>query len=332
MSAPKLLNTWGVLMNVEPSYLGAVTLAAGADGILVTERPEVTIDHAHQGERRGTNPGTPGAFRRVARSGRFGEVDIVQQFSGFGAAYSASNTPSIHRMARIGGLTAVGAFSAGTESWTYTPTAEGAYASGAIEAYLRGQLFRLTGAYSDLAIEGEAGDIPNWTFATRGVAAAPTDVALPAITYNAPFSVDPAKWAEPGSSNFMATINGWNAARVQSFSFNFTRGIQARRLDNSTGLHGGFSLGARAATLNIVVEAGPFSGFNPYALADASTPFAVTLRCGGVQYRRWRLTASNAQLLHDPEAEDDAVGMWNLQMELKPSAFTANDEFSIIAD
>lgn len=335
MSAPKLLGRWGLLAKTEAAYGTPATLDPAKDGILVVERPDVTVAYAHDGARSGGAPGTIGGLKRVAKSGRHGTVTLAHEAAGAGAAYSATVFPSPHVLLRGAGFDA--AFS--TTKWTYTPTAEGAgYAALTLEAYARGQKAALTGAYGQVKIEGETGAVPRWEFEYQGIMdALPTDIALPAITYGDAQIVDPAK-----ADAMTLTLGTFVPLRVKSFAFAMERGIGARALDNSTNRHGGFNPGGElSCTLEVVVEATALASaspyhtantFNPYQLAELGTALAISLKVGGTANKRWTLTAPAAQLAADPDQDENNAALWGLSFELKPTTVTASDMVSLVFD
>lgn len=327
MSAPKNLARWALLAKLEAAYGTFAAPAAATDGIVVVERPDVTLEYLHDGSRGHST------LKRVAKSGRAAALAAIAEAAGFGAAYAAASTPNIHALLRAAGYDAAVATGLGTEKWTYTPTAHDAVqASLSIESYVRGQRQQIAGALGSLKIEGENGGIPRWTFDLNGISnALPADAAVPAVTYAGAQVQDPPKLDGLG-----LTIGAWTPGKVKSFSYEDPRALAARAMDNTQvagGRHGGFQPAAdRPITLNVVVESVALATYNAYQLAEACDNRAVTLKCGATQYRRWAIAGAIAQLVGLPEQDENNAAMWELQFELKPSTFMGSDASTITFD
>lgn len=327
MSAPKNLSRWALLAKIEAAYGTFAVPAAATDGIVVVERPDTALDYLHDGARGHST------LKRITKSGRWAALAAVCEAAGFGAAYAAGNTPSIHTLMRLAGYDAAVATGLGTEKWSYTPTAQdGAFASGSIEAYVRGQKHQVAGALASLKIEGENGGIPKWTFDINGISnALPADAAVPAVTYAGSQVSDPPKLDGLG-----LTIGAWTPGKVKSFSFEDPRSLAARASDNTQvagGKHGGFQPAAdRPVTLNVVVESVALATYNAYQLAEACDARAIALKCGLTQYKRWNIAAPIAQLIGLPEQDENNAAMWELQFELKPASFMGLDTHTIAFD
>lgn len=325
MSAPKNLSRFGLLAKLESTYgTFAAPVTTGADSVLVVERPDVDPDWMNDGAR------GHASLKRVKKSGRFGTLPAVQEAAGYGAAYSAANFPNIHQLMRASGYNVTTVVTGGAESQTYAPTlADAVPGSVSLEAYARGQMSQLAGALGKVVIEGENGGIPRWAFDLMGILhALPADAALPAITYAGSHLIDPAKLIAPGM-----TIGAFTPTRLKSFRFEDNRAIANRSMENSAERHGGFQEGFdRPFTLNVVIESVALATYNAYNLAELCDNRVVTIPVGATQYRRWRLVANNAQLIDTPEQDENNAAMWELQFELKPSAFMLRDNVSFIFD
>lgn len=328
MSASKSLVRFGALVGLEASYLAGGALSNTTDGVHLVERPDVEIGYKFDGARSGKAPGTAGMIRHVAPSGRFGKATLVAEPAGPGLAYTNtfSQAPNVHRLLRLAGLDATFSGGVGTEQIAYTPTADGptAYASGVVRLFARGQQYDLAGVYGEgFTLEGELGGIPRLTVPISGVMAnLPTDLATPTITYP---SVLP-----PKATQVALSINGVQPARVRQYALEFSRNIAERLFDASSGGHGGFTPGiTREAKLTVTIEAIALATLNPFTLRDAMSAVPVTFAIGGTQYNRFTVTASTAQVVNVSEGEEGPVATWDLELALKCSTPTANDEFAI---
>ncbi len=329
MSAGKTLNEWGVLIKEEASYGAGGTLSPATDGVLVLEQPTVTYSYIHDGQRRGERGPMNLGIRRAKKLGRAGQVTLVHEAAGAGAAYSASQRPSAHTLLRICGFDAQLTTTSGQEKYTYTP---GTGTSGVLEVYTRGQKYLLKGAYGDLVIAADGPGIPSWEVAVQALADLPTDAAVPAITYP---TVQP-----PVAEQITLQLGTFAAAVVRSFRLELQRELSPRANINAAG-HAGFTPGARRPRLQVVIEAAslvasPYhsaSGIDPYQLTELASAISVSLQVGSTQYNRWRISAPNAQLAEPvEEAEDGATATWTLTWDLLPSTPAAKDGVSIVFD
>lgn len=330
MSSEKLINEWGVLVDVESVYGDGGTLTAADDGVLVLEQPVVSPEYAHDGARRGERGPMALGIKRVGKSGLTGAVSLVTEPAGAGAAYAAAVFPNIHKLLLLAGLDDTLDVTGSAESYTYIP---GAGDSGGLEIYTREQKYILAGAYTDLVIAAAGPEIPVAEFAVQGLLTKPTDSAVPAITYP---SVDP-----PKAEAMVVDIGDFLAAVVRSFTFSLNRSISPRMNQNAAGGHAGFVYGFGVPTLELEIEATdlqttPFhkvAGLDPYVLAENATPLDLTLTVGSTQYNQYTIDANQAQL-NAPidDGEDGAAAIWTLSFDLLPSTPALKDNFSIVFD
>jgi hypothetical protein len=340
MTAPRLTGArYGFLAALESAYGTAFTLADATHGILVADEPDVNVEYADDGQRKFNAPATGAKWRNTTKSGRFAKFTALADLAGFGAAYSASNLPLADALIRASGFARTVVVTGGSESVTYTPSPLNALASVTARVYRRGLQYDLRGGLATFKVGGETGTIPRATFDLQGVMdALPTDLTLPAITYAGP---NAAAIVPPKAEALTLTMGTNVPTRVREFEFTADRPIVARRLDNSTGGHGGFNSGAgRSFMLRAVVEAQALATTSPWHTSTTLNPFqlaetaglisTLSLNVGATQYNRWRLSATNAQLQDFSEVEDGPTGLFELRWELKPSSFTADDEVSFI--
>ena len=330
MSADKSLDQWGVLMKAEASYGAGVTVAAGTDGFLVMEQPDVGLLFAHEGTRRGTRGPMNQGIARVAKSGLHCNPTLIHEAAGFGAAYSASDLPSCHIPLVAAGLAATVVVTGGSETVTYAP---GTAVSLGCEIYTREQMYDITHGYCDMSIEADGPDVPVWLFPLWGVLAQPTEVAVPSITsYNV--------IVPPKSTGVTLNIGDYTAGVVRSWGFALNRQITPRLDSNAADGHAGFHLGGIDPILTVVIEAevfqaSPFhaaAALNPYQLAAAATGLAVSLTLGSVQYNKWTLAAAQAQMEVITDDADNDVATWELAFKCVPSAPHLLDGFSLLFD
>jgi hypothetical protein len=330
MSAPKLRNLFGLMVKAETTYGTAVSLAGATDGILVTEIPDVKPEYVHDGSRNGRAVGM-GPLKRVNKSGRAAKVSVITEARGFGAAYSASNLPSIDRLLKAAGYGATVVTTGGAETVTYTPQAIAGSGSAptslTLESYVNSQKYALAGVYADLMAGGSAGDIPKFEFPCSGImSATETDAAVPAITYP---SIDP-----PKAETMVLTLGLYTPLIVKDWQFALGRQLAPRAYDNTNARHGGFSPGDISPTLEVVVEMVALATVNPWntattinprELAERASSLAASLIVGSVQYNKYKLSAPQAQLVDVEELEDGPTSEWRLKFLLPPSTPVALD-------
>lgn len=345
MSAPKTRNKWGFGAKIESTY-GTVNAPTATDGVLTLEVPEVDQPQFLNDGDRGVTPG--GASRPgVNQSGRWGGVRVSSEWIGGGAAYSASVKPHLDVLKRICGLEATGSFTGGSENWKYAPEAGPAsLESATVDAYVGGQLYRLTGCYGTFEITCDGPGVPRWDFDIVGIADVVTDAAILAFS-NYPAINNP----PPKAENIALTIGTFTGGKVRSFHFVEGREKDQARADLNgvSNQHAGFTPGSRSPTLEVVLErttlatVAPWhtaTTLNPYRLAeDRAASFICSLNVGSVQYKRFKLwsgpiaaAAAQAQLLDVQDTNEGPTKTWTLTIGFRPSTYLAEDEFAIVGD
>ena len=329
MAAPKLLNTWGLTGKLETTY-GTLDAPADTDGQLVVEVPEITETPIHDGARVGRGAGSGGNIRRVAQSGFENAFEAIMEAHGGGVAYSASVLPSVHLMLLIAGFAGTLDATPGTEFYSYAPeSGPSGFDSASFHNFVRGQQAVTRGAYvAEMSIEADGPVVPTWTFGVRGIRnAAPTDVALPAITgYPAGTNLP------PKALDISLSVNAVTTLVCRGFTFNLNRELSPRANDNVAGGHAGFSPGRRAPTLELLVEDIAKSTFDPIVLRDAGTTIAVSFGCGATKYFKWSISAPQAQIITAEPTDDGPTAMWTLGLELQTSGPAAEDDLTILFD
>lgn len=336
VGSPKTLVKYGVLAKIENVYGTPVVLAGASDGIDIIVAPEPNVDYAHGGERGGKSPATLGGRARVGKMGRFGTVTVAVEPAGRSTAFSASNLPNIHTLARLGGWTPTVDTTPGSENVIYVPTAHGSEESATLEAYYRGQKYPFAGVIGNSKWSSDVPGISRFEVECQGLLSAiPSDAAVPSITYG---------WPEPPKSialNLTAVIGGdtFTVGKIKSFELLMERSINPRANDNVTGLHGGFNVGVeRKLTLKAMIESEPLkaaapylgtAGFHIFELMERASAMALAFTIGSTQYNTFDFAAATAQLVNSPEQAEGSASMWECEWELKPSSLTTNDECSI---
>jgi hypothetical protein len=339
MGSPKTNVRWGAMAKVEAAYGTPETLSAATDGVDLIEEPEVDPQYVHDGARHGKSPASHGGRKRVGRMARFAEPTLRMEPAGAGAAYAAGVTPNVHTFLRAAGLAGAVDTTPASEKWTYTPHAVGAEESITLELYSRGEKHPLAGVYMDLTIDMDVPGIPIFEFGAHGLySALPTDVAFPSITYP---TVEPPK-AEGVNFEVTIGVDTFTAGKIKKLMVPWNRNIAPRALDNVTGLHGGFNVGAeRIIECEAIIEAealtvaSPYlatAGLNIFELMERASVMALAFQCGSVQYKRFSFAAATAQMIAAPRQLEGSAAMWAVKFHCLPSTLTTNDEMSLVFD
>lgn len=341
MAAPaKLLHVIGLLMKEESSYGTAVALATTADGIQLQFKDRfvgapLQIGYAFDGNL-GPSVSNLGQVAQVAPSGRSVQGDLPVRSRPGGAAYSASVLPSLHRLLKAAGFDATLTTTAGSEKYTYTPTAPGAtFSSLCAELYGRGEKWAVAGIVGNIKFDAPDPAPPIWMFGLNGLLTLPTDASVPTITY-------PLQSVAPALASSIALTLGslsTNAA-VKSHSFDLQRQLHPRVIQSSTGAHLGFVPGDRRPILKVLLESTALVGspytsstaFDPYQLRDTGQALAVTLQHGSTQYFRSKLNFPQCQVVDVQPGGDGPVACVELTLQAYNSTAAAADDVNIVFD
>lgn len=318
---------YGILGLPEASYGAGGAPSLTTDGLLLAELPVLAIDYAYDGTVPAP-PGTTGNQRRRKPVGRKVSTSLKFEPKGAGVAYSASITPSIHRLLQMAGFTGAVTTTPGAEKWVYTPTpGPTGYTSGVFSAYLLGELAPISAAYLDFILGCDGAVAPIAEFPLKGLLGAISDqLVAPAITYGGAHAQD----APIGPGTF--TLGNLTTVNLLKWSLKLQREIKER-------LNGtyGYGVGRRVPVLEVTYEtpglaAAPYTAaatIDPYQLYDSGAELAWSIQVGAVQYSRHKWSGPKAQLMAPPKTEKgDISTQTTLQIQLNPSALGANDELT----
>lgn len=322
---------YGVTGKIEGSYGAGGTLDAALNGILLAETPKLTLAYNFDGSRPAP-PGTSGYQKRAKPNGRTGTVPFKVEMKGAGQAYSASVIPSFFTLSRIAGFDAALTSTLGLEKWVLTPTpGPVGYASGVFNAYARGELYPLTGAYADCEFGAEDTGVVYFTANVQGIVGAIADQLTPPLIAYPLATVDPLTSVGAG----LFSLGNFTNAILRKWTIKMGRTLGPRRNQNSAIGHAGFVVGRRTPTLEVVFEtpamaASPFhsaSAFDPYNLYDAGTELPWAINVGSAQYNKFAWAGLKAQIMSPPQTDEDGdIVTTTLQLQLNPTALGANDE------
>lgn len=327
----KTIYVFGACALTEASYGAGGSPAPATDGVLLDANPEVTVAYANDGTR-AMPPGTQGYQPRAVPSGRTGSGSFKVRMAGAGVAYSATKKPRAHTLLRAAGFDPTLDATVGAEKYTYalTPGPTG-YSSAVLDLYSRGEKQTLSGAYADWSLAADGDEIPLWDFTLHGLLGLPTDVAVPAITYDSVVG--------PKSVGTLLTLGLATGLIVRKWSLKGGREINPRINQNTAAGHAGFAIGKRTPQLDITVEAStrpatPYnaaSALDPDQLFEHASSLAWQLAIGSVQYNKCTVAGPAAQLMAAPKLNADGpTALWELSLQLNPSALGLNDELSLV--
>lgn len=322
----KVIKGFGLTSKLEASYNAGGSLSPSTDGVQMEELATFKITPANDGSRP-TPPGGLGSQRRVAPSAFTGDLTCKVAPKGAGAAYSASVVPNIHTLLRSCGFDGAVTTTGGSEKWEYTPIAPGSTVASLVQGiYGRGQLYPFQGVLGDFTLTIPAGGIPIFEYHGMGIAAQPTDVTLPMITYPN-LGQDP-----PKATNIGFQINSVPFAFViREVRIKWGRKVSPRLDANAAGVHAGLWGQSRTPTMEIDVETPASSLMDLWQMFTAAPgQFGWQLTIGTAQYNKYVILGPTAQQMALPdEKADGEVSISTLPLQLNPSAVSANDEMLI---
>jgi hypothetical protein len=341
MSAPaKLLHVIGMLGKEESTYGTFVTMSTTADGIQLQYADRnvaapLSLEYAYDGDL-GPSVGNLGAIQRVSPSGFSVKGDLPTRARPGGAAYSATVTPSIHRILKACGFDATVTTTTSSEKWVYTPSAPGnSYTSLSHALYSRGELWNVSGALGNIKMDFANPAPPIWTYSMMGIATLPSDAACPTITYPL------ATILPPLASSITLTLGSLSTnAVVMSGSFDMQRQLTPRVAVSASGAHLGFVPGDRKPIIKVVLEATaltttPYTSstaFDPYNLRDKATSIAASLQFGSTQYNKYKVAFAQAQVVNVVPQNNGPIATVELTLQAYNSSATAADDMSITFD
>jgi hypothetical protein len=161
----------------------------------------------------------------------------------------------------------------------YAPITDN-HESVAIYMHIDGTRHVLLGTRGNATLKLNAQGIPVWSFTMMGLFAVPTEQAKPTPDYTS-FQA-PTVATKANTPTF--TVGGI-AMVMRDFELNLGNDVQPRMLIGSESI----LIVDRAESLTARVEALPVTTYNPYTIAQNSTPQVIQLVHGTVAARRWTL-------------------------------------------
>jgi hypothetical protein len=331
-SAAQFNQVIGVLAKVESDPNVAEALSNADDGctpfIGDGDPPAPTpISYVFDGNI-GRAAGNLAPQRRTTPNGRhrMGQFQCLPK--GLGSLYSAILLPpnEVHRWLQGSGYTATYSASP-TPQWSYTPVAVGTVPSHlTVRYFMQGSQYDQFGVQSDFSYESAGLGTPIFSFNWKGIGLAPTDQALPVITYQAT-GVIPAV-----SSAVVHSVGGVTTMTLRKVSYSRNRGGETARIaQNLAGGHAGFIFGQYTPEWEIEVERPLRSAFDPEALMASATPIALSLTYNSAtQYNRWTHSTAQGQIVDVQPGNDGGLATVTLKVRGFASTPSANDAELIV--
>lgn len=318
---PTPLRLDGLLAKEESTYGTDPTPTVGDDGVRISDRVwnQLTPEYAFPNRRDDVASGSLIPVRPAARTGRIVTLEFGVEAKGAGSAYSSSTPvrPEMDPLFIACARSRTHDDTVSAEKVDYDPADTG-HGSATIWAYAGGKLFKVVGCRGNCVLEVNGGQIPIFRFTMQGMLLVdPTEVALPAITYDA--QVPPA-----AVSVSLSIGTGPWSPRFTSFRYDF--GNQVQRLDSGNAADGvdGFHISRIEPTIQLSAEADALSDYDPYTTSqDVTAGEDVDLTLGDTQYNRVKLDVNTGAWLETPaHAEDNEFAAWDLTYQLTDDTVT----------
>ena len=299
-----------ILIEAESSY-GSDPTPAATDVVLVTDL-SITPQSSDVVNRDVVRPYL-GSSQQLLANTRV-ECTFSVEFAGSGTAGTAPRYGSARKAC---GLSET--ISSGT-SVTYEPISSN-FSSVTIHYNVDGVRHVVTGCRGNVSLSAEVGAIPTLDFTFTGIYNAPSDAALPSVTYGNQAS--PLIFKNGNTTSFQLLSF---AGALQSLNFDIGNSIVYRELVGGTKE---VLITDRAANGSVTLEA-PLTGTKDYfaaALTD-STLGNLTITHGTAAGNICRFSSTKVDIGDVTYGEMDGVTMLEIPYTLVPSS--ANDELSIV--
>lgn len=233
-------------------------------------------------------------------------------------AQTAGTPPAYGPCLRACGLAEV--IVAGT-STTYNPVSSG-IESATFYLNIDGVLFKLTGARGTAKLNLGAQGLVTLDFEFTGLFVQPADQAMPVVAISTQIAHVP---QVATTANTPTLSLGAFTPVVRSFSFDLGGAVETRFLIRSESV----LITDRAEQVELVIEAAPLATFNPFVLAAAQTPLALSMVHGVGAGRVTTLSVPTAQMQR-PTGFDQQQNVVEQTLRLVPQPSSAgNDQFTL---
>jgi hypothetical protein len=240
------------------------------------------------------------------------ELDFEVEMAGSGTAGTA---PAYGPLLRACGLAETTTASVKVE---YKPVSA-SFESVTIYFNVDGILHKITGARGDVELSISTGQIPVYKFKFVGIYNAPTDTALPVVSYTAFQSPLVANSTNTPTFSFFSV-----SAIMKELSLQVGNQVDYRNLISSQYVQ----LTDRKSAGQVTFEANTIATKDWFTTALASTLGALSLTHGTVAGNKVLITSSTVDLIQPNYTDDGGVQMIQCGYVLTPTT-AGNDEFTI---
>ena len=299
-----------ILIEAESSY-GSDPTPAATDVVLVTDL-SITPQSSDVVNRDVVRPYL-GSSQQLLANTRV-ECTFSVEFCGSGTAGTAPRYGSALKACGLSETVASGT------SVTYEPISAN-FSSVTIHYNVDGVRHIVTGCRGNVALSAEVGAIPTLDFTFTGIYNAPTDTALPSVTYGN--QATPLIFKNGNTSSFQLLSF---AGALQSLNFDIGNSIVYRELVGGTKE---VLLTDRAANGSVTIEAPTLAQKDYFTAALTDTALGnLTVSHGTAAGNICRLSSTKVDIGDVSYGEMDGVTMLEIPYTLVPSS--ANDELSIV--
>ena len=299
-----------ILIEAESSY-GTDPTPSATDVVLVTDL-SITPQSSDVVNRDVVRPYL-GSSQQLLANTRV-ECTFSVEFAGSGTAGTAPRYGSALKACGLSETIASGT------SVTYEPISAN-FSSVTIHYTVDGVRHIVTGCRGNVALSAEVGSIPTLDFTFTGIYNAPTDTALPSVTYGN--QATPLIFKNGNTTSFQLLSF---AGALQSLSFDMGNSIVYRELVGGTKE---VLLTDRAANGSVSIEAPTLSSKDFFVAALSDTALGnLTVTHGTAAGNICRFSSTKVDIGDVTYGEMDGVTMLEIPYTLVPSS--ANDELSIV--
>ena len=299
-----------ILIEAESSY-GTDPTPSATDVVLVTDL-SITPQSSDVVNRDVVRPYL-GSSQQLLANTRV-ECTFSVEFAGSGTAGTAPRYGSALKACGLSETIASGT------SVTYEPISAN-FSSITIHYNVDGVRHIVTGCRGNVALSAEVGSIPTLDFTFTGIYNAPTDTALPSVTYSN--QATPLIFKNGNTTSFQLLSF---AGALQSLSFDMGNSIVYRELVGGTKE---VLLTDRAANGSVSIEAPALSSKDFFVAALSDTALGnLTVTHGTAAGNICRFSSTKVDIGDVTYGEMDGVTMLEIPYTLVPSS--ANDELSIV--
>lgn len=182
-----------------------------------------------------------------------------------------------------------------------------------------GVLHKITGARGNVSREINAKSIPMYKFSFTGIYTAPTDTALPSLTFGA-------TWPKPLVVNKVNTTFSLQGYSGVFSKLTFDDGVKVVWNDNPNNAEEVRIVGrAEPIKGTLSIQADTIANKDWFTISKGGTTGALAVVHGTTTGNKWKLDAATVGVFNPAEEDDGGILMYKLNLEFYPSS-AGNDE------